>query len=127
MEILTTVVARVLFALPFAFFGLNHFMKSGEMVNYVPNWLPAATFWVFLTGLGMLAAAVSIIINKFAKWAGLGLAVLLLLYNVTIHIPGMGAADPSMAQMNMIATLKNTALLGAALAFAGMLDKKEGA
>ncbi|RMF63908.1 MAG: DoxX family membrane protein [Calditrichaeota bacterium] len=124
MKALTTVVARVLFGLPFAIFGANHLMKAGEMAGFVPSWLPGATFWVYLTGVAMLAGGIAIMANKFAKTASLGLGVLLLLYILTIHLPGMGAADQAMAQMNMIAVMKNTALLGAALGFAGILKDK---
>lgn len=124
MQALTTVVARVLFGLPFVVFGLNHFMKMGDMANYVPGWLPAAKFWVVLTGLVLIGGGVTLAINKFAQWGAFGLAGFLLVVTLTVHIPGMGAADPMMAQMNMIAVLKNTALLGAALAFAGLLEEK---
>jgi len=104
MEVLTTAVARALYGLPFVVFGLFHFMKGSEMGGYVPAWVPGGVFWVYFTGAAMLAAGIAIIAKKYAYWAGLGLALLLLLYNLTIHLPGMG--DEAMSQMHITAFLK---------------------
>lgn len=126
MQALTGIVGRVLFAVPFALFGLNHLMKLQVMKGYVPTWIPGAPFWVGLTGVALIAAAVAIIANRYAKLASFGLALFLLVVTLTIHVPGMSSADAALAQANMTAVLKNTALLGAALTFAGILrDKPE--
>ena len=40
-------VGRILFALPFAVFGLMHFMAGGDMAGMVPSWGPGGGFWVY--------------------------------------------------------------------------------
>ena len=40
MKILTTTIARIIFAIPFLIFGLNHFMKADMMAGMVPSFLP---------------------------------------------------------------------------------------
>ena len=121
MQALTTTVARILFALPFGIFGLLHFMGGQNMAGMVPSWIPGGVFWVYLTGLAHIAATVSIIIQKKAKLACLLLAAMLAIFVLTIHLPGIiGATDDMGRMMSMSGFLKDIALAGGALAFAGL-------
>ena len=90
------------------------------MSGMVPSFLPAAIFWVYLTGLALILAAVSILIQKKARLACLLLAVMLIIFVLTIHLPGLGGEN---AQMAMPMLLKDTALAGGALAFAGVAEE----
>jgi uncharacterized membrane protein YphA (DoxX/SURF4 family) len=121
MQALTTTVARILFALPFGIFGLLHLMGAQNMAGMVPSWIPGGVFWVYLTGLAHIAATVSIITQKKAKLASLLLAAMLGVFILTIHLPGIvGAADEMGRMMSMSGFLKDVALAGGALAFAGL-------
>jgi putative oxidoreductase len=120
MKLLTTTIARIIFAIPFAVFGLLHLTNADKMAGYVP--VPGGAFWVYLTGVAMIAAAASIITGKWTKVACLSLAGLLLVIIVTMQIPGL--FNPQMAQMAMSGLLKDTSLMGGALLIAGMYDKK---
>lgn len=104
-------IGKFLYAIPFAIFGIFHFMKGDQMAGMVPSWVPGGIFWVYLTGVAMLAAGICIIINKKASLATLLLAVLLLLFVLTIHLPAVIGGD----QQAMTSLLKDTALAGAAL------------
>ena len=117
MNILTTTVARLLYAIPMALFGIFHFMNGADMAGMVPSFIPGGVFWVYLTGLALVLAAVSIIIQKKARLACLLLALLLIIFVLTMHVPGLSGEN---AQMAMPMLLKDTALAGAALAFAGI-------
>jgi len=121
MSILTDKVGRILFALPFAVFGLFHFMNAGNMTGMIPGWMPLAVFWVYLTGLALIAASVSIIIEKKTRLAGILLGVMLLIFVFTIHIPGiMGGSETAMPNL-----LKDAALAGAAWYLAGHYENGE--
>ena len=113
MKTLTSTGARIIFAVPFAVFGFFHFMNGSAMAGMVP--IPGGIFWVYLTGAAMLAASVSIIIRKKAYLACLLLALLLAIYALSIHLPGAIEGN----QSSMINFLKDLALSGAALCFAG--------
>lgn len=122
MQALNTTVARVLFAVPFGIFGLLHLMGGQNMAGMVPSWIPGGVFWVYLTGLAHIAATVSILIQKKAKLASLLLAVMLGIFVLTIHLPGIiGASDEMGRMMSMSGFLKDVALAGGALAFAGLV------
>lgn len=111
-------LGRFLYAIPFVFFGLGHFAKAKDMAYYLKGW-PFAEIFVYVSGLALLLAGVSIIINLKAKLACQLLALLLLIFIVALHIPAHVGGD----QMAMVNIMKDLALLGAALTYSGILKK----
>ena len=93
------------------------------MAGIVPSFIPGGVFWVYLSGLGFVLAAISIIIQVKTKLACMLLAGVLVVFVLFVHLPGV-IAGGEMAQMAMMGLLKDTALAGAALAFAGLDEKK---
>ena len=119
MRTITTTFARFLFALPFLIFGLFHFMNTEAMGGMVPGFLPGAAFWVILTGLALIGASVSMMTRIWDYWAPILLALMLIIFVLTLHLPGaMEGNQPSMTNL-----LKDTALAGAALLYAGYVSK----
>ncbi len=112
MQLLTKTVSRYLFAIPFIIFGILHFMNAGGMAGMVPGWLPGGVFWVYLTGLALIAAPISLFIGKKDKLAMLLLALMLVIFALLVHLPGGQSSMPSL--------LKDLSLAGAALTWAGL-------
>ncbi len=117
MQVLTTTVARILFAVPFVIFGLFHFMNGAAMAGMVP--VPGGVFWVYFTGAAMVAAGVAILAGQYARLACLLLALLLLIYVVTVHLPGAIEGN----QQAITSLLKDLALAGGALAVGNQFRK----
>lgn len=111
---------RVLFALPFAVFGVNHLLNAQAMAGAVP--IPGGAFWIYFTGIAMLAASIGILTKVLGQWAALGLALLLWVYVVAIHIPGLG--NPQTRMMATVNLLKDVALSGGALTWAGLFARE---
>lgn len=111
-----TNTGRILFALPFAVFGLMHFMAAGDMAGLVPSWVPGGVFWVYLTGLALIAATIAIIAKKHISLAALLLGILMFVFVLTIHLPGVMGGN----QMSMSGLLKDFALGGAAFMISGL-------
>lgn len=110
-------LGRVLFALPFAVFGLLHLFKAGDMAGMVPEYIPGGVLWVYVTGLIFLWFALEALRHgKSMRKAGLTLAVVLGIFVVTIHLPLV--MDPQTVAMGLPNFLKDIALAGAALFFA---------
>ena len=116
MKMLTTTIARVLFGLPFAIFGIMHLFNADKMTAYVP--IPGGAFWIYVTGAALLAAGISVISGKLVIAACYGLALLMFVFIVTEHIPGL--MDPARMQMAMGGLLKDMSLMGASLLLAGI-------
>ncbi|MCC6283075.1 MAG: DoxX family membrane protein [Saprospiraceae bacterium] len=111
-------LGRWVFALPFAIFGLFHFMNADVMANYVvPPYMPAKAIWVYLSGAGLIAATVSMLIGKYDKLATTLLGVFLLLLVLMVHLPGAMAGGEG-SQSAMSSLLKDLSLAGAAMMYA---------
>ncbi|MBD3241974.1 MAG: DoxX family protein [Chitinivibrionales bacterium] len=113
-----TSVGRIAYALPFGVFGIIHLISAGAMAAVVPDWIPGSVLWVILSGLALLAACVAIASQRYVWQAALGLAALLGLFIVTVHLPGL--FDPPRMRLALTSLLKDTALAGAALIIAGV-------
>jgi putative oxidoreductase len=112
-----TSIGRIILAVPFVLFGLNHLIHAQAMQGMVPSFVPGGIFWIYFTGLALIAAGVAMIAQKYAKLAGLLLAGLLLTFIVTLHLPGLFVQQTQ--QMAMVGLLKDMALAGGALMVAG--------
>ena len=109
-------LGKWLFVIPFAVFGLFHFMGAKDMAGMAPG----GESMVYVTGVALLAAAVSMAIGKMDKLAATLLAVMLLLFAFIIHAP---AAGDNPAEMGNV--MKNVAMAGAALMYAKSFAKDD--
>jgi len=113
-----TTAGRILFALPFAFFGINHFIMMDYYLGMLTSFIPRTAFIMVLTGILLIAASISIITKRLVKLSTLLLAGLLFLFIVTIHIPHLvNGIDPT---VTLITLLKDISLMGGALMIAGI-------
>ncbi|MGC4100600.1 hypothetical protein [Ferruginibacter sp.] len=79
--------AEIIFALAMAAFGAIHLKYANGYANGVPSFMPGdGKIWVYITGIGFLLAAVAIIINKQKKLACYLLALMLIIFILTIHL-----------------------------------------
>lgn len=69
-----TGTGRWLFALCTIVFGIQHFLYARFIATLVTSWIPGHLFWVYLTGVGMIVAAVAILGEKGGRWRPPGLA-----------------------------------------------------
>ncbi len=113
---------RYIFTIPLIMFGINHLTMANVMAGMVP--VPGGVFWVYFTGVAMLAAAVAIITNfkGLGSLAAFLAGVLILVYVLAIHLPGVINAKDEMSRMTpMIATLKDLGMVGGAWAIARLI------
>ncbi len=108
------VLARALFAAPMAAFGFLHFGPIEFSLPYVPAWLPAPALWVYVAGIGLLLFATSVALGKYDRAAARWLAVEVLLFVILVHLPKAFSGD----FLGVIASLRDTAMAGAALMYA---------
>ncbi len=109
-----TKIATIIYALTITMLGVTHLQVGEGMAGLVPSWLPGGGIWVYVTGVCLILAAISIIIGKFTRIACFLLAAMLLIFVLTIHLPHVLGGD----QMAMGSVLKDTAMAMAALMIA---------
>ena len=116
---------RILFGIPLIVFGIIHFMQSSTMAQAVLSGWPIARILVFISGFALILAGLSIIIKTYARLAMILLGVLMFIFVLALHVPGLiGAESQQATQMAMTALLKDMAIGGAAWFMASKLPKE---
>lgn len=112
-------IGRISFGVTFLAFGALHLLYAPNMIGAVPPFIPGGVIWVYVTGVCMIAAGIAIVTKIQIYMASILLAILLLIYIVTVHLPGMGSSDVSVMQDATAGLLKALGLMGGALYIAG--------
>lgn len=114
MQGLILPLGRILLALPFLALGAMHFMQADGMAGMVP--IPGGVFWVYLTGATSLGAAAALLIGKQLRIVGILIALQMIIFALSIHLPGLMGATDQMAQAGfMSGLLKDLGLAGGGL------------
>ena len=102
-------LAEIIFALSMGFFGVLHFMHVDEMSGLIPDFIPGdGKLWIYITGTGLIAAALAIVFKIFKTPACYLLAMMLLVFVFTLHLQPALDGNPG-------SLLKDTALAMAAI------------
>lgn len=105
------ILATVMF-----YFGIRHLLYPDVLVVTVPDFLPGGKFWVYLTGVAFILAAVSLFVNVWVRAAAYLLALLLFIFVFLIHLPNYTqTADVAYQQMALTNLLKDAAIAAFAL------------
>jgi len=123
MNLLTGIVGRILFVVPFLAFGVRHLMYANMMAGMVP--IPGGAIWIYVTGICMIAASIAAITGIQGRNAMLLLALLVIILAVTIQLPAMMGSDPMMKMGGTVSFYKDLGLAGGALILAGVFGRKE--
>ncbi len=110
-------IGRMIVGLMYLIFGLVHMMKASEMGGIVPDWMPGTEIWVYLIGVLLIMGGAALIIDKFTYLAAMGLALLMMVFILTLHIPGLFKEGVDMMDV-MPMLLKDMGLMGACLIIA---------
>jgi len=78
-------------AFPMGVFGADHFVAATSIAKIVPAWMPAHLFWVYFVGVALIAAALSIAVDRYADLAAALLGAMLFSFVLLIHIPNFAA------------------------------------
>lgn len=118
-----TTIGRILFAIPFAIFGINHFLMMNYYVGMLTSFIPLGAYTIILTGIMLIVASISIISKKYVKFSTIVLSILLFVFIITIHIPHLFTDTDKTA--TLIGLLKDVSLMGGSLMIAGIYSEEE--
>jgi uncharacterized membrane protein len=107
---------RLIFAIPLAVFGSEHFTITAGIATLVPRWIPAHTFWVYLVGVAFLCAALSIVVLIRARLAAALVGMTFLIFVCLMDLP-VTLAHPG-NRFFLALALRQLAFSGGAFAFA---------
>jgi uncharacterized membrane protein len=67
--------------------GIQHFVYADFVTKLVPVWVPGARYWVYFTGIALIAGGVGILLPKTARLAATMTGIMILLWVVLLHVP----------------------------------------
>lgn len=67
--------------------GVQHFVYADFVARLVPAWIPGARFWVYFTGVALIAGGVGIVLPKTQRLAATMSGIMIFLWVVLLHIP----------------------------------------
>lgn len=109
-------IAIYLLSFAMIFFGVQHFLHPDNLITKVPPYLPGGKVWVYVVGTAFILAAVSFMLNIWVRTAAYLLALMLLIFVFTIHLPNyFDTADKDYQQQSMMNFLKDLSLAAFAL------------
>lgn len=91
------------------------------MADMVPAYFSGGSLWVYLTGFAQIAFATSAILGKYDKLAATLCALMLLIFILTLHLPGL--SNMEMSKLAMTNMLKDLGLIGGAMMYASSFAK----
>ncbi len=85
-------IGRWLFAFTLVIFGVQHFMYAQFIATLVTAWIPGHLFFVYFTGVAMIAAGLAIALKILGYWGALGMAAMFLSWVLVLHGPRVMAS-----------------------------------
>jgi uncharacterized membrane protein len=111
-----TAFGPLLFGIPMAVFGADHFVTARFVASIVPSWIPGHLFWAYFVGVALFAGALSFATTIQWRLAAASFALMFLIFELTMHIPNLIAVPHSKARLILL--LRDIPFLAAGLAFA---------
>lgn len=100
-----------------AAFGMEHLVAARSIMQVIPSWIPGKLFWTILVGIALLAAAASLALQRYVRFAAPLLGLMFLLFVLLIHLPNV-VARPKQSLLWAV-LLRDLAFGGGAWALAG--------
>lgn len=117
-------IAVVILAIVLAIFGVYHLSNPGNLITFIPDFLPGGNIWIYITGIALILAAIAFILHKQVRLAGYLLALLLVVITISFHIPNyLNAGDPDLKTASFIDILQNLSMAAFAMYIASNAKK----
>jgi uncharacterized membrane protein len=116
------VLGPVFVAAPLAVFSADHFTAPHDIMQMVPDYMPARLFWAYFVGCALLATATSLIAMKCVRLSTTLLGVMFFLFVLMMDLPAAIADPRTRLTWNLV--LRESAYGGGAWAMAGSLGRE---
>jgi uncharacterized membrane protein YphA (DoxX/SURF4 family) len=118
----TAIGTRLLFGVCLPVFGLSHFAYAQFTADMIPAFIPFHLFWAYATGVGHVAAGLSILSGVLARLGSLLFACMVSSFIILLHIPRVIGEPTSRLEWTMLAM--SAAITGAAWCAAGSIASR---
>ncbi|MFZ0456615.1 MAG: hypothetical protein WAM24_22890 [Ignavibacteriaceae bacterium] len=118
-----TKTGMYIFGIPIGILGIIHFLMGSSIAAGLPSFFFAPIVWIYISGLALLAASISILTGKYTRLACLLLALLFFILVLTIDLPGFIMNSTSYIEIFML--LKDVTIGGGALVIAAVSSRPD--
>jgi uncharacterized membrane protein len=94
--------ARFLWGASCLVLGLSHYVYTQVTAGMIPVWIPAHVFFAYLTGTAHMAAGAGVLLGIVPRLAATLEAVMVSLFVLLLHVPGVVSAPSSRLQWTMV-------------------------
>jgi len=109
-------ISIYILALALICIGLFHLKNPYDTLVYVPSFLPGGITWAYLVGVCFIGVGISFLMNQYVKITSYLLAIFLVVFILTIHVPNaVNAGDATFRTFALINIMKDTAIAAFAL------------
>ena len=112
-----------IFAVPLGIIGIIHFIMGQSIAADLPSFFVVPIFWIYLSGLALIAASISILTRKYTRLACLLLALLFFILVLTVDLPRF--FNGAVSYPLILTAFKDIAIAGAALVIAAVSSTPE--
>ncbi len=112
-----------IYAVPIGILGIIHLLMGSSIAAGLPSFFFAPTIWVYISGLSLLAASISILTGKYTRLACLLLALLFFILVLIVDLPGFIHNTASYTEISRL--LKDVIIGGGALVIAAASSRPE--
>ncbi|MGH9598897.1 MAG: DoxX family membrane protein [Terracidiphilus sp.] len=109
----------VLYAVPLAVFGAEQLAAARGIATMVPHWIPWHIFWAIFVGMALIAAAVSLALQRVAALASALVGLMFFLFVVLMDVEGLAAAPTN--RFAQVLTLRELTFSACAFTLASTL------
>lgn len=85
--------ARIIYSIPLFVVGFIYLFKPQESVETLTSFIPGGLSLIYVAGGLWVVIGLMIALNIKTKWAAYSAIVLLLLYQIMVHIPALYTGD----------------------------------
>ena len=111
-----------IFGIPIGILGIIHFLMGSLIAAGLPSFFFAPIIWVYISGVSLLAASISILTGKYTRLACLLLALLFLILVLSADLPTL-INNISYTKISVL--LKDIVIAGGALVIAAVSSRPE--
>jgi len=77
----------ILFSITILSFGIDHFLYTKDVSNYIPSYIPNHIFWTYVAGTALIGSGVAIMLKIRLRLIATLLGAMIFIWFIILHIP----------------------------------------
>jgi len=110
----------IFFSITMISFGIDHFLYTKDVADYIPSWVPNHIFWTYFAGVALIGSGVTIILKIKLRLIATLLGTMIFIWFIILHIPKAIASPFAAMGDEVTSTFLALAYSGIAFVISGL-------